>query len=52
MEKYSHKIHYDEMCKWYARRNLPAIPRAMLPMTGLVVPGVAAGFLYIPPIQL
>jgi len=36
-----------EVNSWYAARGRPVVPRAALPATGRIVPGVAAGFLYL-----
>lgn len=36
----------DEMNRWYERRGEAPIPASMLPRLGLIVPGVAVGFLY------
>lgn len=31
---------------WLAARDLPSVPSHSLPVTGFIVPGIAAGFLY------
>lgn len=36
----------DELNRWYAARGLPLVPLSALPAIGVVVDGVAAGFLY------
>lgn len=36
-----------ELNGWYRARGLPEVPLEALPLTGLIVPGVAAGFLYL-----
>jgi hypothetical protein len=37
----------SEINGWYAARNFPPVPREKLPENGRIVPGVAAGFLYL-----
>lgn len=37
---------YPEVSGWYADRGLAAPPAWSLPMTGLIEPGVAAGFMW------
>lgn len=37
---------YPEIADWYAARGEIALPLECFPRTGLILPGVAAGFLY------
>lgn len=37
---------YAEVASWWEAQGWPVIPPEMLPGTGVVVPGLAAGFLY------
>lgn len=38
--------HYDELARWWRDWDIEPISREMLPRTGVVVLGLAAGFLY------
>lgn len=41
------KDHYAELCSWFHARNMPAPALEYLPTNGVIVPGVAAGFVYL-----
>lgn len=42
---YIHEDHYNELCSWYWKRDLPCPRKEMIPPTGIVVENVAAAFL-------
>jgi len=44
VEPYSDALHLEEMIRWNTRRSLPAPIAAKRPEIGLVVPGLAIGF--------
>lgn len=37
---------YSEICQWWTKRNFPCFPYELLPRTGFIAPGLAAGFFY------
>jgi hypothetical protein len=38
--------HYSEIASWYIARSLPVPLKDFIPSVGLIVPGLAAGFLF------
>lgn len=47
MRRFDIKLDAAAINSWYAARELPTIPTASFPTNGLIVPGKAAGFLYL-----
>ena len=45
VKEFVFESHYKMLCSWWHAYGFPEIPEDMLPTYGLVVPGVAAGFL-------
>ena len=43
---YAHE-HYSQIKEWFALRELPVPSHHSLPTNGFIVPGVAAGFIYL-----
>lgn len=37
---------YAEVCSWWEKHEWPKFPLSLLPKTGFIVRGVAAGFMY------
>lgn len=44
---YIREFHYKDVCLWWIAHGWPVIEEDFLPTTGAVVPGVAAGFIYL-----
>lgn len=45
-ETFELEKHYGQVVEWWQGHQWPVVPPAVLPKTGLIVPGFAAGFLY------
>ena len=41
-----HSGDYNTLCSWWAHYGHPYVPKDILPTTGLIIDGEAAGFLY------
>lgn len=46
MEAFVPSHHYDTLCQWWRAHQWEPVPLSALPRTGLVIPGICAGFIY------
>lgn len=47
VEKFDKEIHYDEISEWFKKRNLNVPSKDMLSSNGVIIKGIACGFLYL-----
>ena len=46
VRKFDHMADYETLCMWWKQHEWLPVPVQCLPMTGFIVDGLAAGFLY------